>query len=56
MKKYESLMQCHCLKCGHKWYPRKPEKPMVCPKCHCVKWWEEKKGLSQKVDYNLLNT
>jgi len=29
MKKYK------CLRCpdGHEWYPRKPVKPKICPKC-----------------------
>lgn len=31
-----------CLRCGHCWYPRKPEKPTVCPKCKSPYWDKEK--------------
>ena len=27
-----------CLRCGHKWVPRKPMYPRVCPKCHSPYW------------------
>lgn len=26
-----------CLKCGWRWYPRKPD-VVVCPKCHSPYW------------------
>lgn len=25
-------------KCGHRWYPRTPERPAVCPRCHSPLW------------------
>jgi predicted Zn-ribbon and HTH transcriptional regulator len=36
------LPQFECKRCGHKWYPRKPEKPRVCPKCKSPYWDKEK--------------
>jgi DNA-directed RNA polymerase subunit RPC12/RpoP len=32
LKRYE------CLRCNHKWIPRKDEIPIVCPKCHNPYW------------------
>jgi len=34
------MKQLTCQRYGHRWYPRKPEKPAVCPNkhCHSVKW------------------
>jgi len=36
MKKYR------CKRCGHAWYPRKPEKSLLCPKCKSAYWDREK--------------
>jgi hypothetical protein len=38
MKKFE------CLRCGHKWFPRKEGLPVVCPskKCHSPYWHKQK--------------
>lgn len=30
--------QCKRKSCGHTWYPRKPGRPAVCPKCHSPLW------------------
>jgi len=27
-----------CQKCGHKWWPRTPDKPTMCPACKCRNW------------------
>jgi DNA-directed RNA polymerase subunit RPC12/RpoP len=27
-----------CLRCGHEWYPRKPEVPARCPGCGSAIW------------------
>ena len=32
-----------CKRCGHQWYPRKPKKPKVCPKCKSP-YWNKIKG------------
>ena len=29
---------CNRPQCGHSWTPRKPEKPIVCPKCKSPYW------------------
>jgi predicted RNA-binding Zn-ribbon protein involved in translation (DUF1610 family) len=31
-----------CKRCKHKWYPRKPELPLVCPNCGSPYWNREK--------------
>ena len=33
MNKKTVLPTYHCLRCGHKWHPRKNVKPLVCGKC-----------------------
>jgi len=37
------IKQCHCLRtrCGNEWYPMKPGRPHVCPKCKSVLWDQE---------------
>lgn len=37
------VVQYTCLKCGHKWVPRRPVKPRVCPNCKRFDWQEERK-------------
>ena len=32
------VVQKECLRCGHKWLPRKIERPRLCPKCHSAYW------------------
>ena len=32
-----------CERCGHVWYPRSEQKPVVCPKCHSAYWNIKKK-------------
>lgn len=27
-----------CVRCGHTWIPRTPDKPIVCPKCKSPYW------------------
>ena len=27
-----------CLRCGHKWFPRKPTLSVTCPKCRSPYW------------------
>src|SRR5580704_2826414 len=34
---------CRC-RCGHKWLPREPERPRVCPKCKSANWDRPKRG------------
>ena len=42
------LPTLHCLRCGHTWPPRKPERPLRCPKCGSPYWDQPRKraGLS----------
>lgn len=28
----------HCERCGHEWYPRKPQRPRRCAKCTALYW------------------
>jgi len=32
-----------CMRCEHKWIPRSPELPKVCPKCNSPYWNKEYK-------------
>ena len=36
------MKRCICLRCGHKWWPRKPGRPALCPwpRCHSTRWDE----------------
>jgi hypothetical protein len=31
------LVGCRC-RCGHEWFPRRAEKPRVCPECKSPNW------------------
>jgi hypothetical protein len=31
-----------CKRCGHKWIPRRPQKPKVCPKCKSPYWKKDR--------------
>jgi len=35
-----------CKRCGHIWYPRKPEPPVQCPKCRSP-YWDIPRGLTK---------
>jgi len=35
-----------CLRCGHKWTPRKHGRPGVCPQCHSGNWAEPLRPVS----------
>ena len=32
------LKQWTCLRCKHSWYPRKPVRPRICPRCKSAYW------------------
>lgn len=34
----KTIKQCHCQKCGHKFWPRKPGRPAVCAACGNPRW------------------
>lgn len=36
-----------CKRCQHKWIPRNPKTPKVCPKCNSP-YWDKEKGWYQK--------
>lgn len=40
MIKQVTINECTCenVKCGHVWLSRKPEPPLVCPRCGNRKW------------------
>ena len=33
-----TISKLACLRCGHRWYPRSPELPRLCPKCTTAYW------------------
>jgi len=37
-----------CLRCGHTWYARTPELPIVCAACKSYKWRTPKKIVQQE--------
>jgi len=32
------IKKLKCLRCDHKWFPRKEKKPRTCPKCNSAYW------------------
>ncbi len=34
----QAITQKTCLRCGYKWYPRKPGEPLGCGACHSPYW------------------
>ena len=38
------VMGYECFQCGHKWRPRNPEPPAVCPKCKDNDWQKPRLG------------
>lgn len=38
-----TVSECKCLRCDHKWMPRKPGRPIVCPECNSPRWDKPKK-------------
>lgn len=32
------ILRVKCLRCGHSWIRKTPEKPRVCPSCHSPYW------------------
>ena len=37
------LPERKCKRCGHNWFLKKPEEPIVCPKCKSPYWNKDKK-------------
>ncbi len=39
------MNKLRCKRCGHKWWPRKPDaEPVMCPACKSRLWNKEKEG------------
>ena len=36
------MQELKCLRCKHKWYPRVPKFPKLCPSCKS-KYWDQKR-------------
>jgi hypothetical protein len=32
------IRQHTCLCCGHRWFPRTPDRPRICPQCKTARW------------------
>lgn len=47
MPKPLTLPTLTCLRCAHTWYPRRPERPAVCPHCKSP-YWDRKRQTNQK--------
>ena len=39
----QTITPQHCLHCDHRWYPRMPGRPAVCPACHRTRWDKPRK-------------
>ena len=37
-----------CVRCGHEWWPRTPEKPRNCGKCKVAYWWRPARVAKQR--------
>jgi len=37
------IKQLTCLRCGHTWWPNRPERPTRCPKCKTPYWDKPRK-------------
>jgi len=42
------IKQLTCLRCNKSWWPRKPENPRVCPKCHSPYWDKERRDNNEE--------
>ena len=42
MAEKTSIAECVCLKCGHRWWPVKPGRPVKCPSptCRSPFYWD----------------
>jgi len=47
------LKQDECLRCNKKWYRRKPEKPIVCPRCGSPYWDKPRLKDAEVIEKNL---
>ena len=34
----DTIRQQECLRCGHSWWPRSTERPIICPNCKSPYW------------------
>ncbi len=51
-----SIPSCTCARCGHKWYLRKPETPISCPKCKSPYWNTGDSEYKQQLKVDLAKT
>jgi len=42
------LKKLKCLRCTHKWFPRKEKLPLFCPKCNSPYWNKPRKKVKAK--------
>lgn len=47
-KEAPTLLQYECVKCGKKWFPRKPD-PALCPGCKTAYWKEGSRDENGKI-------
>jgi predicted Zn-ribbon and HTH transcriptional regulator len=36
--KENTITEKECKLCGHKWFPRTPARPLICPTCKSARW------------------
>ena len=42
------ISQLTCLRCGYKWFPRKPNAPAHCPKCKSPYWNKPRRNVNKE--------
>jgi uncharacterized OB-fold protein len=42
MTKEDTIEKKACKRCGHTWFPRKEQMPVICPKCFSPYWNRER--------------
>ena len=42
MTKEGTIEKKKCIRCGHTWFPRKEQMPVICPKCFSPYWNRER--------------
>lgn len=42
------LLTLRCLRCSHTWYPRRPERPVVCPACNSPYWDKPRRTIAKR--------
>lgn len=42
------IKECRCLLCAKEWWPRTPERPLICPNCKSARWNKGRRGATKE--------